>query len=229
MLAIGPTRVDKISPRLAASTAPDSDVASQGCATAVGIGARLSHRAKSCSYFPVPGSMTSPPRPPCKLPTLVQIILRHSYNVRVIWNIMRRSCRMLASLPASRMDETAMVKYELLRTEGILVIQPEASLEASDFQKITQEVDPYIEANGKLHGVLIDAKAFPGWKDFAALVAHLKFVKDHHRRIQRVAVVSDSSFLAVAPKVVSHFVAADVRHFPQSQRDEALAWLRGEN
>jgi len=55
---------------------------------------------------------------------------------------MRPSHRMLAGPPASRMDETAMVKHELLRTEGILVIQPEASLEASDFQKIAQELDP---------------------------------------------------------------------------------------
>ena len=57
-----------------------------------------------------------------------------------------------------------MVNHELLRDEGILIIRPEGSLEASDFQKIAQEIDPYIEANGKLHGVMIDAEAFPGWK-----------------------------------------------------------------
>jgi hypothetical protein len=120
-----------------------------------------------------------------------------------------------------------MVNYELLRTDGILVIRPEASLEAADFQRIAQEVDPYIEASGKLHGVMIDAKFFPGWKDFAALVAHLKFVKDHHRQIERIAAVSDSGFLSIAPKIASHFVQAEVRHFAHSQRDEALAWLRG--
>jgi SpoIIAA-like len=119
-----------------------------------------------------------------------------------------------------------MVHYELRRPEGILVLRPEGSLEASDFQKIAQEVDPYIEANGKLHGVMIDAETFPGWKDFAALVAHLKFVKDHHRNIEKIAAVSDSSFLSIAPKIASHFVQADVRHFSHSQRDEALTWLK---
>jgi hypothetical protein len=54
-----------------------------------------------------------------------------------------------------------MVHYELLRAEGILVIRPKASLEATDFEKIAQEVDPYIEANGKLHGIMIDAESFP--------------------------------------------------------------------
>ena len=58
-----------------------------------------------------------------------------------------------------------MVNHELLRAEGILIIRPVAALEASDFQSIAQEVDPYIASNGKLHGVMIDAKGFPGWKD----------------------------------------------------------------
>lgn len=42
----------------------------------------------------------------------------------------------------------SMVKHELLREEGILIIRPEGSLEASDFQNIAQEIDPYIEAKG---------------------------------------------------------------------------------
>jgi len=118
-----------------------------------------------------------------------------------------------------------MVEYELLRSEGILVIRPKTTLEATDFQKISQEVDPYIEANGNLHGVLIDAESFPGWKDFAALVAHLKFVSGHHRKIEKIAAVSDSGFLAIAPKIANHFVQAEVRHFEHSQMEEALDWL----
>jgi hypothetical protein len=119
-----------------------------------------------------------------------------------------------------------VVNYELLRNEGILVIRPQYSLEASDFQRIAQEIDPYIEANGKLIGVLIDAESFPGWKDLAALVAHLRFAREHHRKIERLAVVSDSNLLTLAPQIAGHFVQADVRHFGQSQKEGALAWLR---
>jgi hypothetical protein len=122
-----------------------------------------------------------------------------------------------------------MVDYELLRAEGILILRPKDTLEASDFAKLAQEIDPYIEANGKLHGILLDAEIFPGWKDIAALVAHLRFVRDHHRKIEKVAVVSDSSFLTFAPKIASHFVQADVRPFSHAQREAALGWLRGES
>jgi hypothetical protein len=119
-----------------------------------------------------------------------------------------------------------VVDFELLRSEGILIIRPKDSLEAADFQRIASEVDPYIEANGKLCGVMIEAPSFPGWKDFAALMAHLRFVRDHHRQIERVAAVSDSTFLSVAPKIATHFVQAEVRHFAHSQSAEALDWLR---
>jgi hypothetical protein len=122
-----------------------------------------------------------------------------------------------------------MVDHELREVEGILVLKPTGRLEAADFENLARRVDPHIEANGKLHGLMLDAESFPGWEDFAALLAHLRFVRDHHRKIEKVAVVSDSTFLGVAPKVATHFVRADVRHFPRSQRDEALAWLRGED
>jgi hypothetical protein len=124
---------------------------------------------------------------------------------------------------------TPMVAFELLRTEGILILRPQGRLEAADFEKLAQEIDPYIEASGKLHGLMIDAESFPGWKDFAALVAHLRFVRDHHRRIEKVAVVSDSTFLSIAPNIASHFVQADLRYFPHDERETALAWLRGKD
>jgi hypothetical protein len=121
-----------------------------------------------------------------------------------------------------------MIHHKLLQAEGVLIITPEAPLEATDFEKVAQEIDPYIEANGKLHGVMIDAESFPGWKDFAALIAHMKFIKNHHQKIQKLAVVSDSSFLSFAPKIASHFVQAEVKHFSRSQREDALHWLMGD-
>jgi stage II sporulation SpoAA-like protein len=121
-----------------------------------------------------------------------------------------------------------VVGYELLRDDGIMILRPRGALEAADFENLAREVDPYIEANGRLNGILLDAESFPGWKDFAALVAHLRFVRGHHRQVQKIAVVSDSTFLAVAPKIAAHFVQADLRHFSHGQREAALAWLRGE-
>jgi hypothetical protein len=119
-----------------------------------------------------------------------------------------------------------MLNYELLRDEGILVVTPSGPLEASDFQRLSRQVDPYIAEKGGLRGLMVCAESFPGWSDFAALIAHLKFVRDHHRAIAKVAAVTDSGFLSIAPRIASHFVKAEVRHFGYENREAALAWLR---
>lgn len=121
-----------------------------------------------------------------------------------------------------------MLYYELHKDEGILLLKPKGPLAASDFENVANEVDPYILGHGKLNGVLIDAETFPGWSNFSALLAHLRFVKDHHRKVEKVAAVSDSQVLSILPHVAKHFVKAEVRHFDYADRDAALAWLRGE-
>jgi len=60
-----------------------------------------------------------------------------------------------------------------LPTEGVPIIRTEAPLESTDFHGVAQEIDPYLEANGKPYGLMVDAESFPGWKDFAGLIAHL--------------------------------------------------------
>lgn len=112
-----------------------------------------------------------------------------------------------------------------MQIEGVLIMTPEAPLEISDFQKLSEEIYPYIEVHGELHGLLIDAKAFPGWQNFAGLIAHLKFVVNQHKKIQKVAVLSDDSFLSTAPTFADHFVKAEIKHFSHSEMDQALHWL----
>jgi len=119
-----------------------------------------------------------------------------------------------------------MLSHELLRDEGILLIQPRGPIQAGDFEAIAKSVDPYIEDKGGLRGVMIEAHSFPGWDSFAALVSHLRFVRDHHRLVAKVAAVSDSAMFSIAPQIAKHFVKAEVRHFDENGRDAALAWLR---
>ncbi len=118
-----------------------------------------------------------------------------------------------------------MLKFQLDETEGILVISPQGSLATEDFQALSAEVDTYLERTGSLRGPLIETEPFPGWEEFSGLTAHLRFVRDHHRSVRRVALVSDGAVISHLPRLASHFVAAEVRHFPVSERDCARAWL----
>ena len=122
-----------------------------------------------------------------------------------------------------------MLKHELMRDEGILIVTPEGRLESADFEKLAREVDPYIEERGTLNGLMIYARSFPGWDDFAALLSHIQFVRNHHQKIRKVAAVTDSGFLSILPRVARHFVRAEIRHFDYGDKEAALDWLKAGN
>ena len=119
-----------------------------------------------------------------------------------------------------------MIHAKLLRDEGILVVSPADKLETTDFERLRLLTDPYIEKHGDLNGLLIDAESFFGWEDFSSMLSHIRFVRNYHEKIERVAAVTDNGFLAILPKVADYFVAAEVRHYDYRERDEALNWLR---
>ena len=120
-----------------------------------------------------------------------------------------------------------MIEFELLRDAGVLSIAPKGALSADDFPEVSRTVDPYISENGKLTGLLIEATSFPGWENFGALIGHIRFVRDHHRKIERVAAVTDSTILTIAPKIAEHFAHPEFKVFRSGERANALAWLQG--
>jgi len=120
-----------------------------------------------------------------------------------------------------------MLSHKLLLPEGILVLEPAAPLQAADFEGLAHEIDPYIAEHGKLPGLMIHARAFPGWANLDAFLAHMRFIESHHQEIHRLAVVSDSSLLTEVPKIAAHLVRAEVKQFPESAYEDALRWLRG--
>jgi hypothetical protein len=119
-----------------------------------------------------------------------------------------------------------MIKHEFRKNDGILIIEPDSSLQASDFDMLSSIVDPYIKDNGKLNGLIIHTDSFPGWQDFGAMLAHVKFVKDHHAHISKVAAVADEGIIAILPAIADHFVKADVRHFGADDLESAIEWTK---
>ena len=118
-----------------------------------------------------------------------------------------------------------MLEFELNKDSGVLVLKPHGPLSADDFAAVTETTNTYIENTGNLNGVMIYAKSFPGWEDFGALMSHLKFVRDHHKHIKKLATVSDSTVLTIMPKVAEQFINAEARHFDSADLYAAEVWL----
>ena len=118
-----------------------------------------------------------------------------------------------------------MLDFSIMKPEGILVLKPEAPLSKGDFGGLSTAVDAYLSDHARLHGVLIHAREFPGWENFGGFAAHMHFVREHHRQVERVVVVTDSPIAGLAESLVKHFTSAEVKHFPFSDGVKALEWL----
>ena len=118
-----------------------------------------------------------------------------------------------------------MIEHTLDTARSILYVRPKSSLEQGDFAQLAKAVDPYIEKTGGLAGLIIEVSAFPGWENFGAMAAHLRFVRDHHKRIKKIGVVTDSAMGRVAEQLASNFVSAEIKHFPAGQIEAAEQWV----
>lgn len=121
-----------------------------------------------------------------------------------------------------------MLYADLMRDKGILILKPDGQLHQSDFERLTLLVDPFLEAEGRLHGVMVWVQTFPHWDSFKALLTHINFVRSHQKYVQKIAVVTDDMVLSIVPSLLQHFIQAEVRHFAFADKTAALAWLSGE-
>lgn len=117
-----------------------------------------------------------------------------------------------------------MLSVKLDEAKGIALFEPHGVLSEEDFRRASRKIDGWIGENGTLMGLVIHTRKFPGWDSFGALLSHLVFIHDHHRRIERVAFATDTPVGPLAEKIARHFVHAEIRLFPYRDLELARAW-----
>lgn len=111
------------------------------------------------------------------------------------------------------------------RARHCLILEPTGSLSRGDLDRLSEVFDAVVAATDRAPNLVIHAKSFPSWSDLGALARHLRFIRQHHRMVGRVAFVSDARALDVAPALARRLISAELRHFPESELDAALAWV----
>lgn len=122
-----------------------------------------------------------------------------------------------------------MLKVNLSEVEGIAILEPDGELSESDFKTAVETIDPYIEKVGKLNGIIIHVRSFPGWDSFSAFVTHLTFVKEHHKKVSCIAFVTNSVVGELAEHIASHFVSAKIKNFSFDELEDAKKWILGDD
>lgn len=120
-----------------------------------------------------------------------------------------------------------MLRVKFDETVGIAILQLDGELSKEDFSSVAEKIDPYIENNGVLKGIIIHVKTFPGWDSFGSFLTHVKFVKEHHKHISKIALSTDSPVGVIADHVANHFVNAEIRSFPFDEIEASKEWVLG--
>jgi hypothetical protein len=118
-----------------------------------------------------------------------------------------------------------MIDYTLDKENSVLHVRATGPLRENDFDTLAGAVDPFIEQTGGLGGLILETPRFPGWENLDSVARHFRFVRDHHRKVKKVAVVTDSPLGEAAEHIASHFVSAEIKHFSAGQIEEAKAWI----
>ena len=118
-----------------------------------------------------------------------------------------------------------MLQVTLNKEDSLVILEPHGELSESDFTEVAKIIDPYIIEVGKIRGIIIKTEFFPGWNSFSALISHLNFVQEHHKKVSYIALVTDSMLGDFAEHIVSHFISAKVQHFAYDALDEAKKWI----
>ncbi len=120
-----------------------------------------------------------------------------------------------------------MLSVEIDEVSGLAILEPDGPLTKGDFESAAKVIDPYIENTDQFNGIIIHTESFPGWDSFAALASHLRFVKEHHKKISRVAISTNSVIGNFSEAVASHFMNARIKLFSYQELKQAKDWVIG--
>ena len=118
-----------------------------------------------------------------------------------------------------------MLHADIDPDRNIVTVSPEGKVSQEDFEMLSNTISGYINEADKVPALVIETRHLPHWDSFAALLRHIKLVRTYEKVIPKVAIISDSKILQIAPSLADHFVKAKIRHFTAAHREAALDWV----
>ena len=124
------------------------------------------------------------------------------------------------------MSKNSHLHITLNKETHILTLEPRGVLTEADFETLSKIVDPYLAEGNKLKGLMIKTKNFPGWDSLTAIKGHINFIKQHHKKIDKLAFVTDSSLIDVMKTIAGVLVHPTIKEFKYNASEEAYKWLK---
>lgn len=110
-------------------------------------------------------------------------------------------------------------------TDNLIEITIKDTLEADDFRKLGEKADKLINEYGSIR-VLINAEDFNGWENTDAAEKHFSFVKAHHAKVERLAIIAGHMWQHWIAAMARVFMHPEVKVFDKTQLEDARNWLK---
>jgi len=106
----------------------------------------------------------------------------------------------------------------------VVILKATGKLQYDHFKRITPRVDSLIKKH-KTISFLIDLTDFEGWEDKKTAEEHFTFVKEHHHKVDRVALISDHIWQQWLGGFANVFMHPKIKTFEPDERKQAEKWL----
>ena len=107
--------------------------------------------------------------------------------------------------------------------DRVIAFKLSGTLHDEDYKTFVPLVDASIASHGKTR-ILAEFHDFKGW-DAHALWDDIKFSTTHCSKIDRIALVGESSWEKHMSSVCKPFTMAKIKYFDKSETDAAWAWV----
>lgn len=107
--------------------------------------------------------------------------------------------------------------------DHVLAFRLSGKLHDEDYKTFVPMIDKAIAEDGKIR-VLAQFHDFRGW-DAHALWDDIKFATEHCTKIERIALVGETTWEKYMALVCKPFTMAKVKYFDAEKVDDAFAWL----
>ncbi len=112
----------------------------------------------------------------------------------------------------------------LTAADNIVEVALKGNVRANDFDHIRQHIDELIAKHGTIR-LLLDASEFEGWQDVDAAKTHFMFVKEHHNRVERIAILGNHQWQYWLASAIGVFLHPEVKCFESGEQGTAREWL----
>ncbi|MCB0196344.1 MAG: STAS/SEC14 domain-containing protein [Anaerolineae bacterium] len=109
-------------------------------------------------------------------------------------------------------------------SEDVLGFKASGDISKADYETMIPAVEAALQTYETVH-MLLDLTEFKGEKA-EAWGADLKFGRDYHKKISKMAIVGDKKWEEWLTKVAGPFYAVEAKFYHSAEIDSAWAWLR---